>query len=109
LKPPSAEAEGEGARSLEGAAEGAPLPPVASSFALGPGRRKPQQGKGQGRRGRPGEPARWRAGGESARVGEVARCYPAAPVTGVWEVLHACTAAGRWSHAECILCFLRGP
>ena len=81
---------------------------MAGSFALGPGRRQPQQGKGQGRRGRPGEPARWRAEGESAGVGEVARCCPAVPVAGVWEVLRARAAAGRWSHAECILGFLRG-
>ena len=67
---------------------------MVGSFALGPGRRQPQQGKGQGRRGRPGEPARWRAEGESARVGEVARCCPAAPFAGVWEVLRAPCCGG---------------
>jgi hypothetical protein len=37
----------------------------------------------------------WRAGGKSAGAGEVARCCPAAPVTGVGEVLHArATACG---------------
>ena len=38
---------GGGRLSPEGVAEGAPLPPVAGSFALGPGRRQPQQGKGR--------------------------------------------------------------
>jgi len=42
--------------------------------------KQPHQGKGQGP-----QPA----GGESAAVGDVARCCPAVPVTGVGEVLRA--------------------
>jgi hypothetical protein len=90
----------------EGAAEGAPLPPVAGSFTLGPGRRQPQQGKGQGRRGQPGEPARWRpVEGESDGVGEVLRASAAA--CGAEQPSRE-RGARRWSHVECILGFLRG-
>ena len=52
----------------------------------------PQQGKGQGPQPAGGDWLSRRggsAGGESAGVGDVARCCPAMPVAGVGEVLRA--------------------